>query len=174
MALNTSLPQRTKPNLTIPSDEHVQTLLEAVRGSTLELPVIFAAFGPMSEAEICTLEMKNIDGNVVHVCENMVKKKGKTGRIVDMNPNTLCKMFKRKLDDLDIPAFRFHELRHYSASIQHALGIPNAYIMQRGGWSSDRVLKSVYRHTMDDKIKEMHEKANSHFQELYHTKYHTE
>ena len=202
MALTTSLPQRTKPKLTIPTDEDVKALLEAVKGTTLELPIMLAAFGPMREGEICALDMKNIDGNVVHVCENMIKKmvdgkttwiirhpkstegdryidypdfvadmwKGKTGRVVDMNPNTLCKCFKRKLDSLDIPKFRFHDLRHYSASIQHALGIPDAYIMQRGGWSSDRILKNVYRHAMSDRQKEMNDKANNHFAALFDEK----
>ncbi len=198
MALTTSLPQRTKPNLNIPSDDDVKTLLEAIKGTTLELPVMLAAFGPMREGEICALRSDNINGDIVHVCENMIKKivdgqttwiirhpkstdgdryitypefvrklwESRSGRIVDMNPNTLCKAFKRVTDSLDIPHFRFHDLRHYSASIQHALGIPDAYIMQRGGWSSDRVLKAVYRHAMDDQTREMNEKANTHFSKL--------
>jgi integrase len=201
LALTTSLPQRTKPNLTIPSDQDVKRLLEAVRGTTLELPVMLAAFGPMREGEICALRADNIDGTVVHVCENMVKKvtngktdwiirhpkstdgdrfidypqfvanmwKGKNGRLVDMNPNTLCKQFKAKLDSLGM-SFRFHDLRHYSASIQHALGVPDAYIMQRGGWSSDRILKAVYRHAMDDQAKKMNDKVNGYFGKLVDTK----
>lgn len=201
LALTTSLPQRTKPNLTIPSDQDVKRLLEAVRGTTLELPVMLAAFGPMREGEICALRADNIDGTVVHVCENMVKKvtdgktdwiirhpkstdgdrfidypqfvadmwKGKKGRLVDMNPNTLCKQFKAKLDSLGM-SFRFHDLRHYSASIQHALGVPDAYIMQRGGWSSDRILKAVYRHAMDDQAKKMNDKVNGYFGRLVDTK----
>ena len=204
LTLTTSLPQRTKPNLTIPSDQDVKRLLEAVRGTTLELPVMLAAFGPMREGEICALRADNIDGTVVHVCENMVKKvtngktdwiirhpkstdgdrfidypqfvadmwKGKKGRLVDMNPNTLCKQFKAKLDELGM-SFRFHDLRHYSASIQHALGVPDAYIMQRGGWSSDRILKAVYRHAMDDQTKKMNDKVNGYFDGLVHTKVHT-
>lgn len=43
--------------------------------------------------------------------------------------------------------------RNYSASIQHAIGIPDSYIMQRGEWGNDGVLKSVYRHTMEQKQK---------------------
>ena len=204
LALTTSLPQRTKPNLTIPSDDDVKRLLEAVKGTALELPVMLAAFGPMREGEICALRAENIDGTVVHVCENMVKKvtngktdwiirhpkstdgdrfidypqfvadmwKGKTDRIVNMNPNTLCKQFKAKLDELGM-SFRFHDLRHYSASIQHALGVPDAYIMQRGGWSSDRILKAVYRHAMDDQTKKMNDKVNGHFDKMVHTKVHT-
>lgn len=194
-ALTTTLPQRTKPDLHIPSDGDVKILLEAVKGTKLELPVMLAAFGPMREGEICALRMENINGTMVHVCENMIKKivdekttwiirhpkstegdryidypqfvadmwKDKKDRVVDMNPNTLCKAFKAKLDGLNIEHFRFHDLRHYSASIQHALGVPDAYIMKRGGWSSDRILKDVYRHALDDKTKEMNALANDHF-----------
>ena len=82
-------------------------------------------------------------------------------------------MFQRVLNNNNIPHFRFHDLRHYSASVQHALGIPDAYIMQRGGWSSDTVLKSVYRHAMNDRQKEMNQKTNSHFEELCNTKCNT-
>lgn len=195
MALNTSLPQRTKPNITIPSDEDISVLMDAVRDTSLELPVMLAAFGPMREGEICALDAKNINGNTVHVCENMIKKtvdkkttwiirhpksiesdrfidfpdfvrdlwNGKTGRLVNMNPNTLCKMFKRKVDELEIDSFRFHDLRHWCASTLHAQGVPDAYIMKRGGWSTDRVLKAVYRHTLSDRQREMNEKANEHF-----------
>lgn len=44
---------------------------------------------------------------------------------------------------LDIPHFRFHDLRYYSASIMHAIGVPDVYIMERGGWSSDKTLKKI-------------------------------
>lgn len=205
LALTTSLPQRVKPNLTIPTDEDVKALIRAIRGTSLELPVLLAAFGPMREGEICALDSKNISGATVHVCENMVKKivdkkttwiirhpkstegdrfitypdfvanlwQGKEGRIVGMNPNTLCKAFIAKINQLDIPKFRFHDLRHYSASIQHALGVPDAYIMQRGGWSSDRVLKSVYRHAMADHQDENDTVINNHFSKLFPTEFPT-
>ena len=196
--IRTSLPKQKHPDLIIPSEEDIKKLMDAVSGTYMELPVLLAAFGPMREGEICALRTDNIEGNTVHVCENMVRKmvdgkttwiirhpkstdgdrfidypdfvarmwKDKDGRVVEMNPNTLCKMFKRKLDSLDIPSFRFHDLRHYSASIQHALGIPDAYIMARAGWSSDRVLKAGYRQTMDDRQKQMNDKANEHFADL--------
>ncbi len=31
----------------------------------------------------------------------------------------------------------------------HAIGIPDQYIMARGGWGSDKVLKAIYRGTID-------------------------
>ncbi|MBR0090420.1 MAG: site-specific integrase, partial [Lachnospiraceae bacterium] len=58
---------------------------------------------------------------------------------------------------------RFHDLRHYSASILHAIGVPDQYIMERGGWSDDRVLKAVYRNTLDDQSKAFTKKANDYF-----------
>jgi len=67
------------------------------------------------------------------------------------------------LKRLSIPHFRFHDLRHYSASIMHAIGIPDQYIMQRGGWSSDGVLKSIYRNTMDDYAKKFSSQINDYF-----------
>ena len=204
-ALNTTLPQRTRPNINIPSDKTVSALLEAVSGTTLEVPVMLAAFGPMREGEICALDVKNIDGLTVHVCENMIKKlvDGKTtwmirhpksaagdrfieypdfvieklrdrkGRVTDMNPNTLCKAFKAKLDALGMESFRFHDLRHWCASTLHAQGVPDAYIMERGGWSDDRILKAVYRHTLSDRQKEMTSRANDHFRSLCNMKCNT-
>ena len=61
---------------------------------------------------------------------------------------------------------RFHDLRHYAASIMHALGIPDQYIMERGGWKSDRVLKAVYRNTLSDQSEKFSQVANNHFSEL--------
>ena len=69
-----------------------------------------------------------------------------------------------------IPHFRFHDLRHYCASVQHALGVPDAYIMQRGGWGN--MIKEVYRHALKDKVSEMDDKANNYF-DLCNTKCNT-
>lgn len=201
-ALNTSLPEKVRPNIYVPSDSDIQKLIACIKDTDMELPVLLAAFGPMRRGEICALDSKNISGNIVHVCCNMVltpdkkwiirqpktyagnryidypdfvarKWEGVSGRIVLLNPNNITDQFHRILKKARLPHFRFHDLRHYSASIQHALGIPDSYIMARGGWGDDRVLKSVYRHTMDDKKIEMNQIANSHFTELCNTNYNT-
>ena len=87
-----------------------------------------------------------------------------TGRIYKYNPNTLTKRFCYLRDKLGLQC-RFHDLRHYAASIMHAIGVPDQYIMERGGWSSDRVLKDVYRNTLSDQMKVYTKKTNDFFSE---------
>lgn len=55
---------------------------------------------------------------------------------------------------LGMKEFRFHDLRHYNASIMLALGIPDKYAMQRIGHASNTILKNVYQHTMEQKQNE--------------------
>ena len=168
----------------------------------MEIPILLAAFGPMRRSEICALTSDHIKGNIVHVERAMVmsdshtwvlkyaktyagdryipfpdfvakKLKRINGRIVELNPDQISKQFRRILGKCDVPHFRFHDLRHYCASFQHALGIPDSYIMQRGGWGDDNTLKNVYRHTMTDREKEMNAKTNIAFSELCNTKCNT-
>ena len=50
-----------------------------------------------------------------------------------------------------MPHFSIHKLRHYFASKMSAMNIPEADIMRMGGWETDHVMKSVYRHSMMEK-----------------------
>ncbi len=115
---------------------------------------------------------KSYAGNRYIDYPDFVAKKweGVTGRIVPLNPANISDRFQIILKHAGVPHFRFHDLRHYSASIQHALGIPDAYIMQRGGWSSDGVLKGVYRHALSNKTSEMSDVANHYFFPNYATR----
>ena len=72
----------------------------------------------------------------------------------------------RTLKRENLPHFRMHDLRHYSASILHAIGIPDQYIMARGGWKTDNVMKRVYRDTLSDVEKRMNKKAVNYFEKL--------
>ncbi len=195
--LNTVLPRPVRPQLYIPSDDDVKKLIKLAAGTDLELPILLAAFGPMRRGEICALDTNNINGNIVHVCKNMVlapdktwvikapksyagdrfidypdfvadKWKNMSGKVTKLTPDNITTRFSRMLKSSGITHFRFHDLRHYSASIQHALGIPDAYIMSRGGWGNDGVLKNVYRHAMMGKTQEMNQIANTYFSSMQH------
>ena len=92
--------------------------------------------------------------------------KNPADRIVDMNPNQLSLKFFKEVRSAGLPQFRFHDLRAYAASMRHALGIPDQYIMMDGGWKTDGVLKRVYRRALEDKRKEFAKISNDHFTSL--------
>ena len=85
--------------------------------------------------------------------------------IYPVNPGTIEKNFCKLRDKLGLKC-RFHDLRHYAASIMHALGIPDVYIMERGGWKSDTVLKDIYRNSLSDQSAKFQQAANDHFSSL--------
>lgn len=86
-------------------------------------------------------------------------------RIIPKTPTAIGHAFAKLRDSLGLRC-RFHDLRHYAASIMHALGVPDQYIMERGGWKSDTVLKSVYRNSLSDQSKKFADATNSHFDAL--------
>lgn len=115
---------------------------------------------PKSEAGYRTVTMPK---EVMH----LLVPSGDTDRIVGINPQGAYKAFKRSLRVAHLPDFRLHDLRHYQASILHALGVPDKYIMERGGWKTDSTLKNIYQHTMDEKRKEVEDSICDFFSDKF-------
>lgn len=88
-------------------------------------------------------------------------------RIVDLVPTTVTNQFIQAVKNAGLNRFRFHDLRHYQASILHAMGIPDKYIMERGGWKTDSTLKNIYQHTMSDKRREVEDEIIRRFEESH-------
>lgn len=84
-----------------------------------------------------------------------------------MKPYNVTKALKRALKKNNLPDFHFHDLRHYATSILPAIGIPDQYIMNYGGWKTDYVMKSVYRNAIDEETQKMNDKISDHFTELH-------
>ena len=184
------LPQKKKPVLNIPDTPTVKKIIKLTEGTELHIPILLAAIGTMRSAEICALQLDDISGDSIHVHGSMVRKDGKDiikapktyesdrivplphpvieliqkqGYVTHLTPNAITKRFERLLKANDIPSFRFHDLRHFSASRMHAMGIPSAEIMRRGGWSTEATLISVYRHALDSREKADAKKINQQF-----------
>lgn len=193
--IKVTLPAKKKAELYCPSDQDISTLLKYISGTELELAVLLAAFGPLRRGEICALEDSDIDGNIITVRKSLVlgpdrewivkqpktfgsyrdvefpefvikKLSGIEGRIIKSTPDAISERFARALEKAGLPHFRFHDLRHYAASIMHAIGVPDQYILQRGGWSSDNVMKTVYRNTIDLEAVKQTRKINEHFKKI--------
>ena len=89
-------------------------------------------------------------------------------RIIDANPDTITNRFRRAVKYAGMPEnFTLHSLRHYYASIAHAIGVPDQYIMKMGGWKTDYVMKRNYRTTLSDMEKKQQEKLSDHFSALF-------
>lgn len=97
-------------------------------------------------------------------------------RVYPFSPMTLSNGFARTTLQVLGKKYRFHDLRHYSASVLHAMGVPDLYIMQRGGWEDRETLNRVYQHVMSDEQKRYNEKImnrfSSTFEEMQHEMQH--
>ena len=93
--------------------------------------------------------------------------------VINLLPDTISKSFIDLRDDLGIHC-RFHDLRHYNASIMLALNIPDKYAMERMGYSTPATLKKVYQHTMRDKQQEVANTVNQKMSDLFSSGFGTE
>jgi len=86
--------------------------------------------------------------------------------IVPLNRDQIYKRFSKLCKDNELPHFRFHDLRHASASVMLALGIPDKYAMERMGHATNNMLKTVYQHTMEDEKTAIGKRIDEYFEKL--------
>ena len=78
---------------------------------------------------------------------------GKHDTVLNLTPDQVYDRFSAALRRSGLPAFRYHDLRHYAASKMHADGIPQRYIEAMGGWKpGSDVLKRVYENVYEDEL----------------------
>lgn len=156
--------------------------------------VMLAAFGTMRRSEICGLTSDDVVGNTVYVKRALVKTpdgtwetkapktprsfraieypdfvikelSGITGRIVPHTPDYIGDKFRRIVAAAGLPHFRFHDLRHYGASIMLYMGISRKTAELRGGWSpNSTVLQRVYQNEIDSETRRETAALNAHFE----------
>lgn len=109
-----------------------------------------------------TLQMT---AEVKEALSRLVREPGE--RIVKINPDMVTKRFCRLLDNIPgFPRFRFHDLRHYYASVLLSLNVPDKYAMELMGHATDGMLKTVYQHTMADKRGEIVQAVSDYFNDV--------
>lgn len=178
-----NLPKKKKAEYHIVTDDEMKILLKATEGTELGLAIRLAAFIPARRSEICAICPKtDIKGNFITINKAMVQeptrewviKQPKTyagyrtvemppdiikmipkdaERAVNCNPSILYEKFRYQMNKLGL-SFRFHDLRHYGASFLHSQGVPDKYVMQRGGWGSAATLQNIYTHCLPEKTDE--------------------
>lgn len=190
--LNTTLPLKTKYEAYTPSEDEVKRILEEVKDTKYEIAYKLGCYG-LRRGEICALTDADIDGNMlsitkskvldddmnwvikpipkttgsirtIYIDDRLAKMLSNTGYAFNENPDKLNSHLSRLLVKMGIPKFRFHDLRAYYASMAHALGIPDAYIMANGGWSSTNIMNRVYKRAFADKQAEMNKQIAAHLE----------
>jgi integrase len=86
--------------------------------------------------------------------------------IINITPKSIYDGLKRELKKNNLPDIRFHDLRHFNASIMLKLNIPDKYAMERGGWSTNYTMKNVYQHTFTKEREVVDNIVDNYFLEL--------
>ena len=99
-------------------------------------------------------------------------KAARDAEYVPMNPAHITSAYLKKMEKIGCKGIRFHDLRHYYASVMLSLGVPDKYAMERMGHATPNMLKSVYQHLMDEKRNEVSSSVNGFFQNMQHEMQH--
>ena len=191
VTLTAQRPAPRKQSVTLLEPEAVISL---VRDSEIELPVMLAMWLSLSMSEIRALQVASVHGDFLTVkgavvdvdgvptykesnkafdrtrtlriptaIMELIKKtdawKAGEGYLVPMSGQAIYKRWRRMQPDMT-----FHQLRHLNASIMMALGLPDTYAMERGGWSSRQTLNRVYQHTMASRRSEYDDMIDRYFE----------
>lgn len=93
---------------------------------------------PVNDKYVCPYSISAINKNFIRICK-------KTG----------------------VKPCRFHDLRHFAASVSLALGVPDKYSMKRMGHATENMLKTTYQHTLKSKEEEYADMVDAHMEALY-------
>lgn len=102
---------------------------------------------------------------------DLIAKQEKTGdQIITTSPQTMRNRMVKVAEAAGLPFIGLHALRHQNATVMMDLGIPEKYAMERGGWSSNHVMREVYQHTLDDGRRQATEKIDQYFENMTESK----
>ena len=195
IVVNVKFPQRVTKKSYVPKTAEIRYLLDIVKGTSLEIPVMLTAFCGMRRGEICAFDHINTDNTITmnktqvitetgsYVIKPCAKSEAGNRTVfvpdfvaetirkhqkpyITLNIQSLTKAFCRLKEKHNIP-YRFHDLRHYYASLLHGQGIPDKYVIERIGHSTDVMLKKIYQHTMEEKEREIDSIVNRKLDELF-------
>lgn len=175
LALRIRLPRKVKKlRRNLPTSEEV---MAAVKGTTIELPVLLALWLCLRMSEVRGIKKSAIHGDTLWIDNVKITVNGKdvekplaktdaTRRVTKLPPKlkqmlldcdgeyatnlsqkALYSRFTRLMSKIGYDGIRFHDIRHIAASDMNKLGITDRVAADRGGWSSTATMRSVYQHS---------------------------
>ena len=73
-----------------------------------------------------------------------------SGRIFPYDADYFTKRFPKICEQIGIPKYRFHDLRHSMATVGVSLNIADKLVMARGGWNNIKTMKNIYQAVLSD------------------------
>lgn len=113
-------------------------VLDDQKNWVIKNPKTFNSFREITMPGILISELQKVKGDL-------------SAPVINLNPSQITDQFKRIIAKNNFEHFRFHDLRHYNASVMLALNLPDKYAMERGGWSNPATMKNIYQHTFKEK-----------------------
>lgn len=96
---------------------------------------------------------------------NKIHHENDTDFIIPKSRHAVYSQFKRLIKKHGIE-MTFHDLRHLNASVMLMLGVPDKYAMERGGWSTEYVMKNVYQQTFSSEKKRVDNLIDDYFSDI--------
>lgn len=200
LRINTTLPQKIKPDISIPTEEEMKKIFIYVKDTNMELPIYLAGLCGMRRSEIAALKWKDVniynktisinsalvrDENdklvekgtksvaskrVIRILDPVMEVLKSTPRVTEnvtvLNPHTITMSFSKILKKLDLPHYRFHDLRHYAVSVMLSLNIPKNYIADYVGHETENMIDQVYGHIMQSAKTSFEDVLNQYYTSL--------
>lgn len=153
------------------------------------VPIVLACYG-LRRSEICALTPEDIKDNIVHINKAKVMNVDKEwiikdypknetsirqipipadiveiinnqGYVYNGHPNSIFKVINRFCKLNNIEHFSIHKLRHYFCSRLASENIDTETIISLSGHKTDYVMKTIYRHAINDKIQDASDRLNN-------------
>jgi len=176
--ISVTLPPKPRTERYTPTTEDVKRIVEASKGTPYSIPIRLACLG-LRNSEICALTIFDLKDDKLTINKGCVRSEDgyvvkdvpktdasnrvivlphdlaedirEQGYIYKGYPQQIDKHLRRMQKKLNIPSFGIHRLRHFFCSYAHdTLKLSDQTIQALGGWNTDSVMKSTYRHAMNE------------------------
>lgn len=192
--VNTTLPQKQRTEIVVPTEYDIRLIVTAAQGTEYELYILLAIWMGLRMSEIRGLRWDHIKGNVMRIRRAKVDQGDKVTKTFTSQrdlpiPDRIMKLLEEAphTSEYVVPQsrhyiyenfqklckragvsqhYRFHDLRHINASIMLKEHIPNKYAQERMGHATEHMLKTVYQHTMKEETEKVNETVDNYFKAL--------
>jgi len=187
---NVSLPKRVHQDLQMPSQDEVSRIINEI-GEPMRTIIELAVYCCLRRGEISALEPTDIHNGYLSIRHSMVKVNGewvrKIPKTYTSNRNVPCPDFLiERLQENGLPnlnpseitdrwikwrdkngySFRFHDFRHFSASLMLTV-CPKVDVERMGGWQhGSNVLDTIYTYNIAESMSQSAKKWNEKIGEL--------